>query len=153
MIELIDLTIVPTFLLIFARLLAFIITLPIFSYRTIPIPYRIGLAFFLSLLAISHIETDLVLTQANFIVLLIKEVAVGLLIGLIGYLVLSVVQIAGGFIDFQMGFAIANVIDPQTGAQSPLIGQYFRSEEHTSELQSRGHLVCRLLLEKKKQNN
>src|SRR5690625_5452255 len=25
----------------------------------------------------------------------------------------------------------------------------FRSEEHTSELQSRGHLVCRLLLEKK----
>src|SRR5690625_6956308 len=27
---------------------------------------------------------------------------------------------------------------------------YSRSEEHTSELQSRGHLVCRLLLEKKK---
>src|SRR5207253_4870221 len=27
-----------------------------------------------------------------------------------------------------------------------------RSEEHTSELQSRGHLVCRLLLEKKKTN-
>src|SRR2546429_3125552 len=28
--------------------------------------------------------------------------------------------------------------------------QRFRSEEHTSELQSRLHLVCRLLLEKKK---
>src|SRR5439155_6054718 len=27
---------------------------------------------------------------------------------------------------------------------------WHRSEEHTSELQSRGHLVCRLLLEKKK---
>src|SRR5439155_11947250 len=27
---------------------------------------------------------------------------------------------------------------------------FARSEEHTSELQSRGHLVCRLLLEKKK---
>src|SRR5690625_6408604 len=27
-----------------------------------------------------------------------------------------------------------------------------RSEEHTSELQSRGHLVCRLLLAKKKRN-
>src|SRR5690625_2589092 len=27
-------------------------------------------------------------------------------------------------------------------------GWIFRSEEHTSELQSRGHLVCRLLLEK-----
>src|SRR3989442_7383955 len=29
------------------------------------------------------------------------------------------------------------------------LGQHFRSEEHTSELQSRPHLVCRLLLEKK----
>src|SRR5205085_9391658 len=28
----------------------------------------------------------------------------------------------------------------------------FRSEEHTSELQSQSNLVCRLLLEKKKQN-
>src|SRR5690625_6939206 len=30
-----------------------------------------------------------------------------------------------------------------------LILEALRSEEHTSELQSRGHLVCRLLLEKK----
>src|SRR5207253_10138294 len=30
-----------------------------------------------------------------------------------------------------------------------LFGYLSRSEEHTSELQSRGHLVCRLLLEKK----
>src|SRR3712207_7782726 len=29
---------------------------------------------------------------------------------------------------------------------------YIRSEEHTSELQSRQYLVCRLLLEKKKNN-
>src|SRR2546429_4790278 len=37
---------------------------------------------------------------------------------------------------------------------SPKVGEggklYHRSEEHTSELQSRLHLVCRLLLEKKK---
>src|SRR5688572_31405607 len=31
-------------------------------------------------------------------------------------------------------------------------GAAFRSEEHTSELQSQSNLVCRLLLEKKKQN-
>src|SRR5439155_3319543 len=33
------------------------------------------------------------------------------------------------------------------------LSSYERSEEHTSELQSRGHLVCRLLLEKKKRKN
>src|SRR5438552_9045578 len=33
---------------------------------------------------------------------------------------------------------------------SPIPGARLRSEEHTSELQSPDHLVCRLLLEKKK---
>src|SRR2546422_2296034 len=36
--------------------------------------------------------------------------------------------------------------------QATRIGIGCRSEEHTSELQSRLHLVCRLLLEKKKKN-
>src|SRR5699024_12696281 len=34
-----------------------------------------------------------------------------------------------------------------------LVGVLYRSEEHTSELQSRFELVCRLLLEKKKTSN
>src|SRR3712207_8705532 len=33
------------------------------------------------------------------------------------------------------------------------LGDQLRSEEHTSELQSRQYLVCRLLLEKKKKTN
>src|SRR2546429_6911909 len=36
-------------------------------------------------------------------------------------------------------------------ARQPIMPRLDRSEEHTSELQSRLHLVCRLLLEKKKQ--
>src|SRR3712207_9040958 len=36
------------------------------------------------------------------------------------------------------------------GGQCPQIAVVARSEEHTSELQSRQYLVCRLLLEKKK---
>src|SRR5690625_6211609 len=39
----------------------------------------------------------------------------------------------------------------QTQLHQNLPSHRRRSEEHTSELQSRGHLVCRLLLEKKKQ--
>src|SRR5690349_22428660 len=37
-------------------------------------------------------------------------------------------------------------------ANTDLVKGYERSEEHTSELQSRRDLVCRLLLEKKKKN-
>src|SRR3712207_7821992 len=41
-----------------------------------------------------------------------------------------------------------------TGSLRPNVGspRQVRSEEHTSELQSRQYLVCRLLLEKKKKN-
>src|SRR2546422_6094204 len=42
-------------------------------------------------------------------------------------------------------------VPPCAELLAPLITVVPRSEEHTSELQSRLHLVCRLLLEKKKQ--
>src|SRR3954452_25637770 len=43
-----------------------------------------------------------------------------------------------------------NVRQVSECAQSSAAFSTYRSEEHTSELQSRPHLVCRLLLEKKK---
>src|SRR3712207_7075461 len=49
--------------------------------------------------------------------------------------------------DLATGSSSGSWIDPTIGG----IGT--RSEEHTSELQSRQYLVCRLLLEKKKSNN
>src|SRR5690625_5362688 len=57
---------------------------------------------------------------------------------------------------FRSAIASVNILellnyteDPQNVASTYQSEDYFRSEEHTSELQSRGHLVCRLLLEKK----
>src|SRR5690625_6296412 len=47
----------------------------------------------------------------------------------------------------------ARLQPPRTGRASAggATGRRARSEEHTSELQSRGHLVCRLMHEKKQQ--
>src|SRR5690606_42096953 len=45
-------------------------------------------------------------------------------------------------------FSIASAQHPSSWSST-----FQRSEEHTSELQSRENLVCRLLLEKKKKNN
>src|SRR5690625_6100357 len=60
----------------------------------------------------------------------------------------------------QAGAEVLHTVDNthrKAGALNQALERYQgRSEEHTSELQSRGHLVCRLLLEKKKnkaQNN
>src|SRR2546421_6376311 len=46
---------------------------------------------------------------------------------------------------------IASAPSPMLSPTDRSDGPLFRSEEHTSELQSRSDLVCRLLLEKKKQ--
>src|SRR2546429_5958648 len=42
---------------------------------------------------------------------------------------------------------------PEIEREAPAVERQQRSEEHTSELQSRLHLVCRLLLGKKKRNS
>src|SRR5207253_5395942 len=46
--------------------------------------------------------------------------------------------------------AAQRILTASDGIVEPRVVALIRSEEHTSELQSRGHLVCRLLLEKKK---
>src|SRR2546421_7920971 len=56
--------------------------------------------------------------------------------------------------DFQARHVLTcGVFGGSPGNQPPLAVHYIRSEEHTSELQSRSDLVCRLLLEKKKYSN
>src|SRR2546422_5555744 len=47
-------------------------------------------------------------------------------------------------LDYVFGYTLGNDVSERTWQRGD------RSEEHTSELQSRLHLVCRLLLEKKK---
>lgn len=116
---------ITIFLLVLIRVTAFFVTVPFFSYRTIPQQARIALAFVLAWMMYYTIDVEPFVVNGEYIMLVIKEAMIGLLLGLIGYIVMSAIQIAGSFVDFQMGFAIANIIDPQTGAQSPLVGQFF----------------------------
>ena len=119
--------IIPKFsvyLLIFVRIASFFITMPIFSYRTIPAQHRIGISALLAWIMYYTVSSPGFEIDGLFLLLVLKEAMVGLIIGFFAYMLFSAVQTAGGFIDFQMGFSMANVIDPQTGAQSPLMGQY-----------------------------
>ncbi|WP_027963202.1 flagellar biosynthetic protein FliR [Halalkalibacillus halophilus] len=125
MLELIDFARVPAFFLIVARLAGFFMLVPFFSYHTIPMMHRVGFVMILAWIMYFSIDIPPLLIDGQYIIMLLKELLVGLLIGLVAYVILAAVQIAGGFIDFQMGFAIANVVDPQTGIQSPIVGQYF----------------------------
>jgi flagellar biosynthetic protein FliR len=112
------------FLLVFVRVSAFFVTLPLFSHRVLPGVFRIGFAFFVALLMYESVPAEGMAIDFEYFLLMLKEAATGLFIGFAAYMLMSAIQVAGSLIDFQMGFALANVIDPQTGFQTPLLGQY-----------------------------
>ncbi|MET3682150.1 flagellar biosynthetic protein FliR [Alkalibacillus flavidus] len=125
MLELLDITRIPAFFLILARLTGFILFAPLFAYTTIPNQVKIGLIVMLSWIMYLTLDIPVLAVDGQYILLLLKELTIGVMLALVAYIIITAVQIAGGFIDFQMGFAIANVVDPQTGVQSPIIGQYY----------------------------
>ncbi|OUM98781.1 MAG: flagellar biosynthetic protein FliR [Paenibacillaceae bacterium ZCTH02-B3] len=113
----------PAFLLVLCRISSFFVAAPVFSSRNVPAMFKIGLAFFVSLLVFLTLGTDTeVVTDNRYILLVIREVLAGLWLGFVAYLFFAVVQISGGFVDLQKGFGLANIIDPLTGVASPVVG-------------------------------
>jgi flagellar biosynthetic protein FliR len=115
----------PYFLLIFIRITSFFLIAPLFSMRGVPNQFKIGLGFFIALVAVISMPIDEpILLDSTYILLIAKEFGIGISLGFTAALLLYAVQIAGAFIDFQMGFAMANVMDPQTGSQVPIVGHF-----------------------------
>lgn len=130
---------VTVLLLIIVRVSSFFVILPLFSHRTIPASHRIGFAVLISWMMYYTMDVEPFELNSEFLLLIVKEVIIGLFIGLLAYIIMTAIQIAGSFVDFQMGFAIANIIDPQTGAQSPLLGQFFNTLSLLLLLALNGH--------------
>nr|WP_158737755.1 flagellar biosynthetic protein FliR [Alteribacillus sp. YIM 98480] len=114
----------PVFLLVLIRVLAFFTSMPLFTYRTIPAHFKVGLGVFFAFIIVFTIDTPEMGINSTYILLIFKEMLVGLSIGLLAGILIYAVQVAGMFLDIAFGFLVANVIDPQTGAQSPLMGGY-----------------------------
>ncbi|WP_240375325.1 flagellar biosynthetic protein FliR [Bacillus piscicola] len=114
----------PLFLLVFVRVLAFFSSMPLFSYRNVPAVFKVGLAVFFAFIIMFTIDAGDVAVNSSFLLLILKELLVGLSIGLLAGILIYAIQVAGMFLDISLGFLVANVIDPQTGAQSPLMGGF-----------------------------
>lgn len=116
---------VPVFLLFLCRITAFFMVAPVFSFRGIPLPFKVGLSFFVAFIAFVASGTgQMIALDGMYVLSILRETLIGLLLGFIAYLFFSVVQIAGSFVDLQMGFGVVNVMDPMTGAQSPILGNF-----------------------------
>jgi flagellar biosynthetic protein FliR len=115
----------PNFLLIFCRITAFFVVAPLFSSKTVPVKFKVGIAFFMTLITFTSLGMEEPIPiDTDFYLSIFREVAMGLVLGYLALLFFTAVQVAGSFIDFQIGFALANVIDPMTGAQAPIFGNF-----------------------------
>ncbi|UHA73923.1 flagellar biosynthetic protein FliR [Paenibacillus sp. 481] len=115
----------PVFLLTLCRISAFFVTVPIFSSRGVPTQFKLGIAFFISLIAYLLFGLgSTVPVDGTYVLFIIREVLIGLLIGFLANLFFTIVQTAGSIIDMQIGFGMANVVDPLTGTSSPMMGNF-----------------------------
>jgi len=113
----------PVFLLVLCRISAFFVVAPVFSSRNVPAMFRIGLAFFISVMVFLTVGTDAsVTTNATYLLAILREILAGLLIGYVAVLFFAVMQTAGTLMDLKIGFGIANIVDPVTGVSVSLLG-------------------------------
>lgn len=67
------------------------------------------------------------LTAANWLTIVLSESSLGLLMGLTVQFVFEGAQFAGQFASIQMGFSLVTILDPQTQADTPVIGVFYQT--------------------------
>ncbi len=113
--------------LIFLRIGAMMLTLPVFNSRSIPILFKAGLSISAGLLILPLLSPALPPVSGmtvTFGLAALGEVLVGAVLGFAVRLLFAGVQLAGQLAGFQMGIGIANVFDPVTSSQVSVIGQF-----------------------------
>ncbi len=112
-------------ILISVRISGMVLIAPFFAAAAISTPIRVALAISMSFILTSVISIPEVdIFSGSAALLLLREGIIGLMIGLIYQLAFASVAMAGEQIAFSMGLGFASMIDPQTGAQSPVITQF-----------------------------
>jgi len=116
---------IETFILIFLRVSAIIITIPILGNRSVPMRLKGGLSVVVALLLVPFVQYNAVPIKLPLLVVkMCGEVLIGVVIGFAGQILFAGVQLAGQLVGFQMGFAIVNVVDPVSSSQVSIIAQF-----------------------------
>ena len=116
-----------SFLMVLGRLSGLFISAPIFASKQLPVRMKILIIILLAGIMTSFVPVKFAVsldTPAYFIAAFVLEVFIGYCMGFVAYVVFAAIQLAGQLMDTQMGFAMVNVLDPQSGIQIPLMGNF-----------------------------
>ncbi len=116
--------------LVFARISGIFLSAPIFSSKNIPTRVKMLFTFFLTLIIVPLIAQKQLMGVPTaflpYVYSIIVELIIGASIGLVMEIFFAMIQVAGQMLDTQIGFGIVNVVDPQSGIQVPLLGNFIQ---------------------------
>lgn len=115
------------FFLIFARVSTILVTVPIFGFDAVPVHVKAGLAAMFALLLFPFLDKtglEIPTEFIPFVIIVMNEVIIGVVIGFTANIIFVGIRFAGEIIGLDMGFGIVNVIDPLSGEQVSIVGQF-----------------------------
>jgi flagellar biosynthesis protein FliR len=125
------------------RVSGFVLTAPVTSETSIPglvkIVLTLALAFVLAPLV--QVPAGLSIFTADGLLSAALEVLIGVSIGLVVQVAFEALNFAGQSISLTMGLGFATLVDPQHGAQTPVLGQMFMIFGTLLYLSIDGHLI------------
>jgi flagellar biosynthetic protein FliR len=125
------------------RILGVIAAAPIFSHSSIPMASKLGFGLVLTLVIMTTIPSipNFDIVSVEGLALLLEQVIIGLAMGFSMRLVFAAVEVAGQLISLTMGLGFATFYDPQTGGQTPSLGQLIVLISLLLFLSLDGHLI------------
>ena len=132
------------FLLIFVRISGLFIMAPIFGSRNVTGRVKAGLALLITYILFPIVFDQTAIIPDHFMTYLFVvagELLVGLILGFVSSLIFTAIQMAGQLLDMQVGFGMIHMIDPMSGQQAPLIGNFKYILALVTFLATNGHHV------------
>jgi flagellar biosynthesis protein FliR len=125
------------------RVGGFVLTAPIASETAVPRRVKIVLTLALAFLMAPLVQepAGLSIFTAAGILAAVTEVLIGVAIGMVMQLAFEALVFAGQTISLTMGLGFATLVDPQRGAQTPVLGQLFMIFGTLTYLAINGHLM------------
>ena len=117
---------IETFLMIFIRVGAIVLSVPVLGSRFTPLTVKACLSITMAMLIYPHVPIPPELASMKLLALVpavVSEIMIGIIIGVVVRIIFEGIQMGGQVVGFQMGFGIVNVFDPVTGANFSVIAQ------------------------------
>ncbi|MCR5175919.1 MAG: flagellar type III secretion system protein FliR [Anaerovibrio sp.] len=133
------------FLLMMTRISGIFLIAPFFGSQNIPVYFRAGIAFAISLVMFPVIDQKMAIEAPmsipGYSLAVLAELVIGWTIGFVSYVTLQAVNFGGKMMDMQAGFSVVSEIDPTSGQQNPLIGSFLYYLTLMVFLATNGHHV------------